>query len=54
MGKNMSDNKANNSIAKRCFILLLALMLLTFTFCSALVYYVDPFFHYHAPLPGFP
>jgi hypothetical protein len=31
-----------------CVVLLILLMV------SALVIYIDPFFHYHAPLPGFP
>ncbi|WP_022774390.1 hypothetical protein [Butyrivibrio sp. AE2015] len=39
---------------KNLFIMLLALMLMAFAACSALVVYVDPFFHYHTPLKGFP
>lgn len=39
---------------KKLFIMLLALMLMAFAACSALVVYVDPFFHYHTPLKGFP
>lgn len=48
------DKKDKNFIAKRCFIGLTALLLLFFALCTALVVYVDPFFHYHEPLPGFP
>lgn len=50
----MKDYKDKNCIGKRCFIGLLVALLLFFAFCSALVIYVDPFFHYHEPLSGFP
>ena len=38
----------------RLFIMLLAVMAAAFVAMAALVVYVDPFFHYHAPLQGFP
>ncbi|MCR5671154.1 MAG: hypothetical protein K6G10_09125 [Butyrivibrio sp.] len=38
----------------RLFALLLTLMLAVLLTCAAFVIYVDPFFHYHAPLEGFP
>ena len=39
---------------RRLFILLLGVMLAVFLAIAAVVVYVDPFFHYHEPLPGFP
>ena len=39
---------------KKQFIILIALILAVFALCGAIVVYVDPFFHYHAPLEGFP
>ena len=38
----------------RLFIGLIVGVLLVFVTLAALVIYVDPFFHYHAPLEGFP
>ncbi len=46
--------KKENSRYLRLFIILLAVMLAVFAAIIALVAYVDPFFHYHAPLEGFP
>jgi hypothetical protein len=54
MSDNNKDNKNQKSTAKKCFIALLLMLLAAFCACAALVYYVDPFFHYHAPLQGFP
>ena len=39
---------------KHLFIGLIMGVLLVFAMLAALVVYVDPFFHYHEPLPGFP
>lgn len=39
---------------RRLFLVLVALVLAALFLCTAAVVYVDPFFHYHAPLPGFP
>lgn len=39
---------------KRLFVLLAVLVAAGLVVVAALVVYVDPFFHYHAPLPGFP
>ncbi|SFC77662.1 hypothetical protein [Butyrivibrio sp. YAB3001] len=36
------------------FILLLVLVIMAFIGVATLVVYVDPFFHYHSPLEGFP
>ena len=46
--------KKENRRYLRLFIILLAVMLTAFALIIALVVYVDPFFHYHAPLEGFP
>ena len=35
-------------------IVMTVVSVLVLTFCGTLVYVVDPFFHYHAPLEGFP
>ncbi len=39
---------------KKCFFGLLGMMLAALLLIAGLVVYVDPFFHYHSPLPGFP
>ena len=39
---------------RKQFIILIVLVLAMFSICGAIVVYVDPFFHYHAPLEGFP
>ena len=39
---------------KKYFFILIAIILAAFAACGAVVAYVDPFFHYHAPLQGFP
>jgi len=39
---------------RKQFIILIVLVLAVFSICGAIVAYVDPFFHYHAPLEGFP
>ena len=39
---------------KRLLLALIALVLSALAIVSAVVIYVDPFFHYHAPLEGFP
>ncbi len=45
--------KAKNPF-QRTILFFLAFVLAAFVLAAALVVYVDPFFHYHAPLPGFP
>ena len=52
--KKSVDERKINKKYKRLLALLLALVLLAFGGVAALVVYVDPFFHYHAPLEGFP
>lgn len=39
---------------KRLFVALLIMVVSVLALCAALVIYVDPFFHYHTPLKGFP
>ncbi|MBO4456787.1 MAG: hypothetical protein J5802_03640 [Butyrivibrio sp.] len=39
---------------KKYFVVLMSMMLAAFIACGALVVYVDPFFHYHEALTGFP
>lgn len=46
--------KKENSRFIRLFIALLLIMIIVFSAIAALVIYVDPFFHYHPPLEGFP
>ena len=53
MEKKSVEEKLNRKY-KRLLALLIALVILSFAGVSALVVYVDPFFHYHAPLQGFP
>lgn len=53
----MSGNITEKTTEKRMrnlFILLFALMLAACLACGAIVYVVDPFFHYHAPIKDFP
>lgn len=45
---SISDKKI-----KKYIMLIVTLVLVAMVGCAALVYYVDPFFHYHAPLKGF-
>ncbi|SEK85465.1 MULTISPECIES: hypothetical protein [unclassified Butyrivibrio] len=45
----MSKRNAKNFIFSFCAVVLVLLF-----FVSAIVIYVDPFFHFHAPLQGFP
>ncbi len=47
--KNVSETKY-----KRLFIGLIVAVVAVLSAVAALVVYVDPFFHYHRPLPGFP
>jgi len=70
MAENVKDNdQLNSDIAKAqktgvkedknycyggLFAGLIAGVLVVFAALAALVVYVDPFFHYHRPLPGFP
>jgi hypothetical protein len=51
---SFDENKTKQNKMKRLFALLLALVVLGLGLCAALVVYVDPFFHYHAPLKDFP
>ena len=39
---------------KKHLILILAVIVIFLVLVAGLVWYVDPFFHYHAPLKGFP
>ena len=43
-----------NNPYKKIMILFAAVSVLAFVAVAALVVYVDPFFHYHKPLEGFP
>ncbi|WP_034466578.1 hypothetical protein [Butyrivibrio proteoclasticus] len=52
--KEFKTIKKEHNRAKKLFFTLLGLMLAVFILISALVIYVDPFFHYHAPLQDFP
>jgi len=45
--------KIRNKIKKYISIIAIALLLF-FLACAGITYYVDPFFHYHAPLDDFP
>ncbi len=45
------DKKVNN---KRLCGLLLTIVLFWLSLCAVITVYIDPFFHYHAPLAGFP
>jgi hypothetical protein len=47
-------DKLNNKRYRKLFALLLGLLLAGLSMCAALIVYVDPFFHYHAPLKNFP
>ena len=40
--------------AKKLIVIFAVIVALMLALISALVIYVDPFFHYHKPLPGFP
>ena len=51
MNENTSKNKLNTKKYIRLFAILVAFMLLI---VSTVVIYVDPFFHYHTPIKGFP
>lgn len=46
--------KRNSNLFKRTVLGFLALAVIGCVLVGALVVYVDPFFHYHAPLKGFP
>lgn len=48
-----ADSKGTHRY-KRLFVGLIGGVLVVLGVLAALVVYVDPFFHYHAPLPGFP
>ena len=50
---NYSDEKEKTKY-KRLFIALIVMVAAALLACTALVIYVDPFFHYHTPLKGFP
>lgn len=39
---------------KRYFFILIGMILAVFVICGAIVVYVDPFFHFHTPVSGFP
>ena len=47
-------HKKNGNPFRRVLIAALTMVLVLFGLTTALVVYVDPFFHYHAPLEGFP
>lgn len=52
--KDFNSKRIEHLMAKKLFFGFLAIMLSVLIFISALVVYVDPFFHYHAPLQDFP
>ena len=57
--KNFSEQKKKNGKQgknpfKRAVFLVLGMAFTACLFAAALVVYVDPFFHYHSPLKGFP
>jgi hypothetical protein len=55
MNNNNENAKVHNDKRyRRLFALLIGVMLAVFVLITAVVVYVDPFFHYHRPLPGFP
>ena len=39
---------------KKYFFILISMILTVFIICGAIVVYVDPFFHFHTPVEGFP
>ena len=43
----------NDRKIKKYILLMVVIVLLVLIACGGLVYYVDPFFHYHTPLQGF-
>lgn len=51
--KTQNEKKEKNPF-KRAIVLALAMASAACVFVAALVVYVDPFFHYHSPLKGFP
>lgn len=50
----MKHKTKENGRYRRLFIMLIAVMTVVFATIAAVVVYVDPFFHYHEPLSGFP
>ncbi len=54
--KNNRNNKAPHAEnrARRLAALFFILVFILLALCAAAVFTVDPFFHYHAPLAGFP
>ena len=54
MKKSDNEQKLNRTGYGRLFWGLIAVTVIALVLISALVIYVDPFFHYHTPLKGFP
>lgn len=52
--KNVKQKQQNKNPFKRAFIWFGVFAAAAVALIAALVVYVDPFFHYHAPLKGFP
>ncbi len=50
----MNNTEKKTIKYRNLLLVLIALLLLSFSAVAALIAYVDPFFHYHRPLPGFP
>lgn len=52
---NEKDIQLNEAKKAKVYIFaVVAIVLSVMICCGCLVYYIDPFFHYHAPLEGFP
>ncbi|WP_029232784.1 hypothetical protein [Butyrivibrio sp. VCB2006] len=55
LSKEKLNTSSNNSRKyRRLFISFWAILLAAFVLVGGVVVYVDPFFHYHKPIPGFP
>ena len=55
LNKNQSEKKQNKGNSfKKAVLGFAALVVSTGMIVAALVIYVDPFFHYHKPIEGFP
>ena len=52
--KNVKQKQQNKNPFKQALIWFGAFAAAAVALIAALVVYVDPFFHYHAPLKGFP
>ena len=50
----MSESAKQQNRIKKHLICIAAAILIILAVCATAIYYVDPFFHYHAPIDGFP